>query len=198
MGVNLDPNAFNKAAEIAKNITRVAANVTDPNNKPKPQQEKKTENMNQPHTQTVEVKVGEQNPAQKPTIIKEKSETHVHKVFPDQRELSERECNVRELELRNEHEYKMEELHWRMQMEAENRKERKERDERDRKEREERRQRDRKFARNLGIGLGAVGVVTVGLAIYDYYTNSRNPKIGGGTAREPQAVNAIPAEGTVS
>ena len=169
--MSINGNTINNLAETAKNVSKLASNLTD--NKPKPQPEKKTENLNQPHTQTVEVKVGEQAPASKPTIIKEKSETHVHKVFPDNRELSEKECAVRELELKQDHEYKMEELKFRIAMEEEYRKERREREEYERKERERRREKDRKAARNACIFLGAVGVAAAGFIAYDFYSNSR-------------------------
>ena len=174
MSFTVNQNTLNNGVEAAKNVSRVLANLTD--NKPKTQPEKKTENMNQPHTQTVEVKVGEQQPAAKPTIIKEKSETHVHKVFPDQRELSERECQVREMELKNEHELKMTELKYRIQLEEENRKERREREEYERKERERRRERERKYSRRVCIGMGVLGVAAIGCYAYDLYTNSRGLK----------------------
>lgn len=197
MGVNLNSNTFNSTMETLKNATKLAANLTD-SNKQKQLPEKKTENMNQPHTQTVEVKVGEQNPVQKPTIIKEKSETHVHKVFPDNRELSEKECAVRELELKQDHEYKMKELDFRMAMEEQYRKERKEREEYERKERERRREKDRKFARNLGIFMGAVGAAALGFAAYDFYTSSRGAQGRKLALREPKVeIQLTPDEGSV-
>ena len=193
MNMNLDSNTVNKVIETTKNFSQVAANLTKPQ---KPQQEKpRQEQMNQPHTQTVEVKVGEQNPSQKPMVIKEKSETHVHKVFPDNRELNEKECAVRELELKNEHEYKMAELHFRMDMEEKARKERKEREERAEKDRERRRERDRKFTRNLCIGLGAMCVLAAGAAIYDSYTSSRTS--GGRRLFIPASEKVVPAEGKI-
>ena len=193
MNMNLDANTMNKVIETTKNFSQVAANLTKPQKPQNPPQ--KPDQMNQPHTQTVEVKVGEQTPATKPTIIKEKSETHVHKVFPDSRELNERECAVRELELKNEHEYKMAELHFRMDLEAQARKERKEREERAEKDRERRRERDRKFTRNLCIGMGAVVVLAAGAAIYDSYTSSRSS--GGRRLFVPAQEKVVPAEGKV-
>ena len=196
MGVNINSNTFNNLAETAKNVSRIANNLTE---KPKQNQpEKKTENMNQPHTQTVEVKVGEQNPVQKPTIIKEKSETHVHKVFPDNRPLSDEECAVRELELKQDHEYKMKELEYRMAIEEQNRKDRKEREENERKERERRREKDRRFARNTCIIMGAVGAVALGFAAYDFYTGSRGAQSRKLALREPKVeIELTPDEGSV-
>lgn len=186
MSINLDANTIKNGAETLKNVSRIAANLTNPaQNHP---QEKKLENMNQPHTQTVEVKVGDTNPQQKPQVVHEKKETHIHKAFPDQRELTERECQVKELELRNEHEYRMQELKFRMLID--------EQDRRDRKEREERRRaQERRFARNMGIGFTVAGIVAVGCIAADFYTNTWLPKHGG-MALPAQQVE-ISGEGTV-
>ncbi len=193
MGVNLDSNTINKGMEIVKNISQMGANITkEQKQQPQPQ---KPDNFNQPHTQTVEVKVNEPNPGQKPMIIEKKPETHVHKVFPESRELNERECSVREMELKNEHEYKMRELDWRIRMEEENRRERKAREEYER----QRREKDRKTARNIGICMVGAGVVAAGVAAYYLYSDPR------GTARRRVALSApqsvtpapVPAEGTV-
>ena len=193
MSMNLDPNLINKSVETMKNISKVAANLTD--NKPQKPAEQKPDQMNQPHTQTVEVKVGETAPQQKPTIIKEKSETHVHKVFPDQRELSDRECAVRELELKFDHELKMREQAFREDVEIQNRKDRREREEYERKERERRRERERRATRNACICIGAMGLVAVGCIAYDFYTGSRNaPRIKLALRSE----NPVEAEGTVA
>ncbi len=195
MGINLDSNAVNNGIQTMKNLTQVAANLTKEH---KPQQEKpKQENTNQPHTQTVEVKVGEQTPASKPIIVKEKPETHVHKYFPDNRELSDRECGVREMELKQEHEYKMRELDHRIMLDAQARQDRKEREERAEKDRERRRERDRRAMRNICIGVGAVCVVAAGVAAYNLYTDSRGT--GGRRLFIPAShkVTPIQAEGEV-
>lgn len=197
MGLNVDSQTINNGIEIVKNLSKVAAAAGGgKQNNQQPKQEKKQETTNQPHNQTVEVKVGDPGNANRPMILKEKSETHVHKVFPDSRELSQNECAVRELELKNEHEYKMAELHFRMDCEVNARKERKEREERAEKERKERRERDRKFRRNACICMGAVGVVALGFAAYDLYTGSRNSGGSKLVISAPES-KVIPAEGTV-
>ena len=196
--MNINQDTINKGVETMKNLTRVAANLTD--SKPKtPPPEKKTENMNQPHTQTVEVKVGEQGSNPKPTIIKEKSETHVHKVFPDNRELNEKECALREFEVKMEYELKMKELLFQMEKEAEDRKDRREKEEYERKERERRRERDRKTSRRLGWCAAGLGVVALGCFAYDFYTNSRssaNRRMALGRGQSGGG-GVIPAEGEV-
>ena len=174
MGIQIDSNTISNGVQMAKNLTQVAANLTKGNPKP-PQEKPKQETTNQPHTQTVEVKVGDQGGTQKPVIIKEKPETHVHKHFPDNRELSDRECAVRELELKMDDAYRTKELEWRIRLEEEARRDRKEREEREAKERERRQEKARKSRRRAAIAMGAVGVVTVGALAYCLYTDSRNP-----------------------
>lgn len=194
--MSMDQDNLNKVMEIASNASKVAANLTN-GSKHQPQEKKVQENMNQPHTQTVEVKVGEQGNSQKPMILKEKSETHIHKTFPDNRELNEKECEIEKLRLQNEHELKMKELEFRMRQEEENRRERKERIEYERKEAERRREKDRKFMRRLGIGAAVLAVAGVGISAFDIYTNSRNPAGKRVAVGEPQAVTLAPEEGSV-
>ena len=187
----------NEVINTAKNVSQIAANLTKQHEKP---QEKKEENFNQPHTQTVEVKVGEQNPASvKPMIIKEKQPVvHEHKVFPDNRELSQRECEVRELEVKQDHEYRMKALDYRMQMEEQARRDRKEREEKYEKERERRRERDRRVARTCGIVVGTACLCAVGYVAYSLYTDYHNPANRRVAISSTEAVNAVPAEGSVT
>lgn len=194
MGININSNAINDGAQTLKNLSQVAANLTKPQQKP--QEKPKQENFNQPHTQTMELKIGDMAPQPKPLVLKEKSETHVHKYFPENRELSERECQVRELELRNEHEYKMKQLDDMIRAGEEYRKDRKEKEELERREREETRRRGR---RNAAIFMGALGVAAVGAVGYYLYTSSRNPANRGmALPATGEAVNTpVQAEGTV-
>lgn len=193
MGINLDSNAINKGLEIAKNLSQVSANLTKP--QPKPQPEKpKQENLNQPHTQTVEVKVGEQTPNPKPVVVKEKTETHVHNHFPENRELNDKECAVRELELKQDHEYKLKELEYRARCDEEDRKERREREARAEKERQRREERNRKASRRAAFCLGTFGVLAVGAFAYGVYSDYRNAK-NSRLALPEQKV--IPVEGDV-
>lgn len=196
MGININANTINDLAQTTKNVTQIAANLTKQHQE-KPQEKPKPDNFNQPHTQTVEVKVGEQGQTQKPVIIKEKPETHVHKVFPDNRELSERECTVRELELKQDHEYRMKELDHRIYQEELARKERKEREERYEKDRERRRERDRKTARKVGIVVGAACVVAAGVTAYCFYTDTWLPSHRRVAIPASEAVTPTPVEGSV-
>lgn len=157
----MDSNVINNLMETTKNVTKFAANVTakQPNNPP---QEKKHETHNhQPQNQTVEVKVGSPDGVPK---LREKKETHIHKVFPDGRELSERECEVEKLRLKQESDLRNRELDFNFMVEEHARADRKEREAYERKERKEREERNRRRNRNLAIGVGAA--VVFGAATY--------------------------------
>ena len=171
MPAKMDAATFGKGIELVNNMTKLATNLSSD----KPRAEKKTfkegDSTSQPHNQTVEVKVGAEQP-QKPYVIHEKKETHIHKPFPEGRELSKQECEVETLRLQLDAEDKKAEREYRMWLEEENRKERKEREEYARRERERKRQEDKKFAKRMFIGMGIAGAIGLGIAGYDYYTST--------------------------
>lgn len=193
--MSMDTEFSGKVLDTVNNMSKLAANISAKT--AAKTEEKKDENMNQPHNQTVEVKVGETGEVRKPMILKEKTETHIHKVFPDNRELNEKECELEKLRLNNEHELKMKELEFRMRQEEEARIERKEREEYARREREKRQQSDKKFFRFLGWGIVGAGVIGAGFAAYDYYTHSRCAANNRRALGEPGAVQLKPEEGKV-
>lgn len=84
--------SFGSGMETVANLTKIAANLTEKTNrKQTPPPEKRTP---QPATnQTVEVKISEPN-ASKQDAPK-KTETHIHKEFPEGRALTSEECAVR-------------------------------------------------------------------------------------------------------
>lgn len=198
--MNMDQNFINNSMETVKNISKLAANVSG-NSGNNGQQQKRSDNLNQAHNQTVEVKLGEPAEYTKPLVLHEKKETHIHKPFPEGRALSDQECEIEKLRLENEHELKMKELNFRIAQEEYAREDRREREARERKDKEARRERERKFNRRLGIGLAAVGVVGLGCIGWDLYTNSRRNtgnKLG---IREPAGNTGItlnPDEGSVN
>lgn len=189
-------NTLSKSLELANNMTKLAANLSS--GKPKHETKKSAENTNQPHTQTVEVKVGEQG-QQKPVVVHEKKETHIHKPYPDNRNLTTEECEVEKLRIQTEADDKRAEREYRMWLEEQNRAERKERQEYERRERDRKRAEDKKFYRRLGIGAGILAAVGVGCYAYSCYTDSRRPASPRLAIPAPQ-VNTdatINAEGTV-
>jgi len=190
----MESNMINNLMEATKNVTRIAANVTsNVGGKPqqKPAQEKKTETTNQPHNQTVEVKLGNTDGIPK---LHEKKETHIHKVFPDGRELSERECEVEKLRLKQESDLRNRELDFNFMVEEHVRADRKEREEYERKERKEREERNRRRNRNIIIGCSAA--VVVGAATYyavDRYLSSRYSGHNMLAAKSPETPVALNA-----
>lgn len=193
---NVDTNMIGNGIEMLNNVSKFAANMSTPKNQEK-KSYKEGDNLNQPHNQTVEVKLGNDQP-NKPVVVHEKKETHIHKPFPEGRELSERECEVEKLRLQLEYDAKKDNLAYRVQMEEARRKERREADEYARKERERRHEENRKATRKLWIAAGVGFAGLVGLAAYNIYTSSRVPGGSGFSIQQPQTgVNAIPAEGTV-
>lgn len=171
MGMNLDANVFGKALDTVNTVGKIAANLTDKKNQPMnpPPQKKDTTNTNQPHTQTVEVKVGDTDSKQKPYVLQEKKETHVHKSYPDGRALSKDECEVEKMRIQVAHENAKEEREYNLLMEENRRKERKEREDYERRvaerRREDQKKSDRRF-RILGYTLIGIGLVGAGYCIY--------------------------------
>lgn len=200
--MSINANVITDGVQTVKNLSQVAANLTKPAPKPQQPQEKKSETTNQPHTQTVEVKVGEQSPNPKPVIVKEKSETHVHHHFPENRELSDRECAVRELELKQNFELETKRLDMRSYEAELDRRDRKEREEREEKDRQRRREDARRRNRRAAVVAGIVGVAGLAAIGYYIYTDSRNPgsarlSISWGNGKNTPAEQPIKAKGSV-
>lgn len=191
---NMDANMIGTGLEMLNNMSKVAANVSS--KQPEKKSYKEGDNLNQPHNQTVEVKVGQDQP-NKPVIVHEKKETHVHKPFPEGRELSERECEVEKLRLQLEYDAKKDDLTYRVQMEETRRKERREADEYARKERERRHEENRKATRKLWIAAGIGFAGLVGLAAYNIYTSSRIPGGSGFSVCQPKKMTTLPEASTI-
>jgi cation transport ATPase len=107
--------------------------------------------------------------------VHEKKETHVHKPYPDSRNLTEEECKVETLRIQAAHEEAMAEIEYRRWLEDENRKERREREEQLRKERERKAEENKKSNKKLAIFAGAFCAGLLGLTAYGIYTDSRRP-----------------------
>jgi hypothetical protein len=213
--MNMDANVFGKALDAVNTMGKVAANLTEnkkqsaPQNNP-PKQDKT--NTNQPHTQTVEVKVGDPDRKEKPVVVHEKNETHVHKAYPDGRALSKDECEVEKIRINTAHENNKEEREYQLTLERERRAERREREEYERGERErrlaEKKKSDRRFWTIFGI-FAAASMVGIGYCLYTDYRTSRaaglpvpEPKISVSVTKQTSPVKTRPskpikAEGTV-
>lgn len=205
MSGKMDMNVVSKSIDTVNNFSKMAANLSNMkvHDKPPVQVHKDENSTNQPHSQTVEVKVGNEQ-SQKPVIVHEKKETHIHKPFPDTRELNERECDVEKLRLQLEYDakskesdYKMKELEFRMHQEEVAREERREKEEYARRERERKREEDKKYFRRFLIGAGIIGTVGLGAAAYYIYTDSRKPSSHRVALPAPETCNGQAAEGSV-
>ena len=177
MSVTMNGHDLQKGIETVANLTKLAANITDPNKQPKPQKQttQKAESTNQPHTQTVEVKVGDQGEGKKPVIVKEKTETHIHKHFPDNRSLTDAEVELEKYRLDLEYAEKDKERAERMELEQYARKEREKLEEKAREAAEKRAEQNEKTRKRLLI-LGSVmaGIGLVGTGYYLYTDSRRN------------------------
>ena len=204
MAIDVNSNMIQKGLETIANATKVAANVTEGNKKAKenkPHDNQKGGNQtNQPHNQTVEVKVGQEHwPLPAPQIIEKKPETHIHKTYPDNRALTADECKLEEMRIKFEQENKVEERKYRMIVEERAYKERKEKLEYERKQAEERKREMAKKRKIRNLVGGAIGVGLFGLIAYNWYTSNRNPAVGGNSVQSlPEGQgNAISGEGSV-
>lgn len=199
-----------KGLNVVDNLSKLAANMTDPANKTQKKEGKQVyregDQTNQAHNQTVEVKVGDgSGSAQKPVVLKEKKETHIHKPYPDARNLTTEECEVEKMRIQCENDYKMRELEYRRWQEEELRKERKEKEEYERKQREEREIRRRKSERRGFIAAGVLGAIGLGCLGYSIYTDYRSARGSGLALPAPKSEltikytgdNAVAAEGMV-
>jgi hypothetical protein len=173
----MDANNMQKVVELGLNASKIAANLSEAAKRdkqaPKPDNRPPKETTNQPHTQTVEVKVGDggNNP---PKVIKEKSETHIHKHYPDGREMSKDECDLERYRLDLEYRDKEAERQFRLLMEEHRRADQKERDDYARKMEEERKAEQKKTRRRNVIIGGILAGLGVGLTGYSVYTDFRN------------------------
>lgn len=192
--MNIDVDLIGKSMDTVNNGLKIANLLAS--KQTEKAAEKGDETTFSPHSQTVEVKVGDPE-SKKPMVLKEKTENNTYHIFPEGRELSEKECDALKTTVDREHEYRMRVLEFRIRQDEQDREERRERIEYERREAARRREDDRKFARKLGIGLGCAAVAGLGFAAFDFYSNSRHSAGGRVAAGGTAGVNHIPAEGSV-
>lgn len=129
-------------------------------------------------SQTVQIQIADKDPSEKkPTILREKHETHIHKEFPDNRSLTDAECDLALKKATMENELKKMEMEAKMKREELERADRLAKEERERKEKEERRIRNEKKSKVRSIiaaCIAALGTVAVGYAIHRDNKNSAN------------------------
>lgn len=105
----------------------------------------------------------------KPMVIREKPVTHIHKEFPDNRALTDAECNLALEKAKMENDIKRREMEYRQMMDEITRRDRLAKEEQERKDREERRIRNEKRSKRRAIVAGIFGAVIAGLTGYSMY-----------------------------
>lgn len=180
--MNISGHDLQKGIEFAANLSKFAANVTNPPQATPQATYKEGDSTSQAHNQTVEVKLANPEAEKKPMVFKEKNETHIHKYFPDNRNLTAEECELRKFEIQLEYDEKDKAREFAILMDDRRREDEAKaaerdriREEKERKDREEREAHNRKWAKRAlicGAIIGGVGLVDAG---YRYYTDSRRP-----------------------
>lgn len=195
--MEINTELITKGLDAVANLSKTAANVTDPEKKQKTDRRKYKEGdtNNQQHQQTVEVHVGEAEKAPQPVVIREKPETHIHKRFPDNRALTKEECALEEIRVKLEFEESERERNFQREMDEKNRKERKEREEYERAERI-RKEAERKRQRKIHSAIaGGIGLSLVGFALYSWTRDERSRRFSQSPALP--AASEVKVEGTV-
>ena len=105
----------------------------------------------------------------KPKVIREKPVTHIHKEFPDNRALTDAECNLALEKAKMENVMKRREMEYRQYTDDITRRDRLAKEEQERKDREERRIRNEKRSKRRAIVAGIFGAVIAGLTGYSMY-----------------------------
>ena len=190
--MSMDTNGLQKVVELGLNASKVAANLSEVakqrDKNPQPNNPPKKESTNQPHNQTVEVKVGElTGNNQMPKIIKEKTEEHIHKHYPDNREMSKDECELEKYRIEMEFKEKEADRQFRALMAKYDRDERREREEYARKQDELRKQEAKKQRRTNRIIGGVLVGLGLGLTGYCVYTDIRANRGDGLALQAPSA-----------
>lgn len=198
MSGKIDSSAIMNVLETSANVSKIISHMTTEKKAEEKKENNPTEtnSTNQPHTQMVEVKVGNDSEKDKqPVILKEKHETHVHKPYPEGRALSKDECEVEKLRITTAQAEAREAREYNLVMEERARKERKERDDYARQENERRREERRKRERR-GLIYGSIFAAScLGIAGYCLYTDYRSSRAAGLSVQKPAKV--IKAEGSV-
>lgn len=148
--------------------------------------------------QQVQIHIGdpENKKKEEPVVIHEKPETHIHKEFPDERALSDKECELALAKAKMEQEYKIREMEYNQYKYDQERQDRLAREAQKRKDDEEKRIKNEKKAKVRRIIGAVVAIFGAGYLGYSVYRDHRN----NGTVQmdtTQTAPNPISAEGTV-
>ena len=203
----MDTNGLQKVMDLSLSAAKTAANLSEMAKRDKAQKQQqdngpKKESTNQPHNQTVEVKVGElgQGGNTAPKIIREKTEQHIHKHFPENREMSKDECDLERYRLELDYKDREAERNFRLLMEQNRRNDQKERDEYAHKldaERKAEIQKTRKRNRIIGGILVGCGLGIAGYCLYSDFRNNQCSGLAIPAPKPPKKMTPLKGEGSV-
>lgn len=175
---------LSKMMDTFGDTMKVAANLTDVVKKDTPktsdENNSKASNTSNPN-QTVQIQIADEGRKKdEPVVIHEKPETHIHKDFPDNRALTDKECELALQKAKMENELKTRQMELNSYREEIERKDRLAREAQERKDAEERRIRNEKKGKVHMIFGGIVAALGAGLIGYSIWSDSKKPA-GSGT-----------------
>ena len=196
----MENNNMQKITETLGDAVKLAANLSEVTKKePKIQHDDSNTNLSNPN-QTVQIQIsdpGKNTIQQKPSHIYHKPETHIHKEFPDNRALTDKECDLALEKAKMENDLKIKQMEYDAMCAEQNRRDRLAREAQDRKEREEKRIKNEKRQKIRAIIGGIVGVVTAALIGYGIYSDNRNQRNLVQNQTSSTTPPVIPGEGKV-
>lgn len=189
---------MNKITETLGDAVKLAANLSDVSKKmPHNSDDSNTNSTTSNPNQTVQIQIADptKEEQKKPVVIREKPQTHIHKEFPDNRALTDAECNLALKKAQMDNDLKIKVIEYRTYREEQDRADRLRKEDIERKEREERRIREEKKAKVrtiIGTVLAALGIGVVGYSIYADHKNG-----SAGKASIHITTTPVQGEGTI-
>ena len=188
----------NKVTNTLGDAIKLAANLSD-SAKEKKEMSYITDDSNSTQTtnpnQQVQIHIGDQDKKkEEPVVIHEKPETHIHKEFPDERALTDKECELALAKAKMENDYKNRELEYRQYKEDLDRRDRLNNEALKRKDKEEQRAKNERKEKIAGIVCAILGVLTTAGIGYAIYSDCHNQRLG---TSSPKIDIAINGEGNV-
>lgn len=175
----------NSVVDTLGDALKLATNLTDIKKEGTRMSDDSNNTVANPN-QTVQIQLAnndEKKTPPKPVIIREKPETHIHKDFPDERALTDKECELALAKAKMDNEYKMKKLEYEQYESDLWHKERAIKEAQERKDRLEREAKIEKRNKVRNIVWGIIGAVSTGLIGYgiysDYKANQMNAPIKG-------------------
>ena len=194
---NMDMSKFSDTLGDAMKLAANLSEATKKENKMDHITDNSTTQTQTNPNQTVQIQIADPNqpkPEKKPVIIREKPETHIHKEFPDDRALTDKECELALAKAKMNHELEIMRMDKKAYADELNRRDRLEREARELKEREERRKKQEKRQKIGAIIAGIFGVAAAAAVGYGIYSDNRNQRAGMANAT---TTPPIPGEGNV-